>query len=182
MAKFHINPNTGHPGKCTAEEGNCPFGEDAPHFASASDARKSFESSMANHPAGKGLQKRAPIHRVNENLVPKDYEDIAAAFKEAWGADTSTDENWSPENPELGQCAVTALVVQDGYGGKLKRGLANGVSHYWNEINGEVIDLTRAQFLEPIEITDESERERDYVLSYPATVARYNILKERIRI
>lgn len=44
MAKFHINPETGDPGKCSAEDGKCPFGGE--HFASEAEARKSYEVSM----------------------------------------------------------------------------------------------------------------------------------------
>lgn len=117
-----------------------------------------------------------------KNIIPADFEDIARSVAEAWGADTSTDVNWSSENPESGHCAVTALVVQYGYGGILKRALINGVSHYWNEIDGVTVDLTRAQFLEPITIEDEIERDVEYVLGFPNTVQRYETLKNRILI
>lgn len=61
--KYHIKPASGEPGRCYAKAGNCPFGADAPHFATAEEARKSFESSMAektakitnNEAAHKGL-------------------------------------------------------------------------------------------------------------------------------
>ncbi len=118
----------------------------------------------------------------NANIVPADFVDIDRAVRKAWGADTSASAEWSQENPEEGQCAVVALLVQYGYGGVLKRALVNGVSHYWNEINGEVVDLTRAQFKGELVIEDESEREREYVLSFPATVARYELLLDRVRI
>lgn len=44
MAKYHINPETGDPGKCSADEGKCPFGGE--HFPSEAEARKSYETSM----------------------------------------------------------------------------------------------------------------------------------------
>lgn len=40
---FHLNPQTGNPNRCTAKEGNCPFGADAPHFETKDDARASYE-------------------------------------------------------------------------------------------------------------------------------------------
>lgn len=46
MVKFHINPETGNPGNCTAADGNCPYGADAPHFSTAGDARVAFEASQ----------------------------------------------------------------------------------------------------------------------------------------
>lgn len=117
-----------------------------------------------------------------QNIVPEGYEDIARAVRAAWGGDTSASENWTHENPENGQCAVTALIVQYGYGGVLKRAIVNGESHYWNEIDGVTVDLTRAQFDEPLEIGEAVERERDYVLSFPATAERYQLLLDRVRI
>lgn len=42
---FHIN-GAGNPGKCTATEGNCPFGEPDDHFSTDSDARVFFENKM----------------------------------------------------------------------------------------------------------------------------------------
>lgn len=53
MAKFHINPETGNPGECTARAGRCPYGAEAPHYGSAEEARTAFEASMSSHPAGK---------------------------------------------------------------------------------------------------------------------------------
>lgn len=46
MANFHINPETGEPGKCSAAEGNCPFKDVSEHFESAAEARESYEKEM----------------------------------------------------------------------------------------------------------------------------------------
>jgi hypothetical protein len=42
--KFHINPSTGNPNKCSAKSGNCPFGDDSEHFESKQAAREHFEN------------------------------------------------------------------------------------------------------------------------------------------
>jgi hypothetical protein len=104
---------------------------------------------------------------------------LAWALREAWSAETSADEHWSPEQPSLGQCAVTALVVQDHLGGKLVRAEVDGVSHYWNRLpDGTEIDLTRDQFARFSPGRVET-RSREYVLSFPETARRYHILGER---
>lgn len=41
--KFHINPATGEPGKCSAERGGCPFGGEDDHYTSKEAARAAFE-------------------------------------------------------------------------------------------------------------------------------------------
>jgi hypothetical protein len=101
----------------------------------------------------------------------------------AWDYDTSSDAtNWREDNPAWGQCAVTALVVQDLLGGDLLRGLVNGVSHYWNRLpNGQEIDLTIQQFGTITERQGAIVRERDYVLSFPETAKRYELLRKRVQ-
>src|SRR5216683_953841 len=71
---------------------------------------------------------------------------LFTAVRDAWTAETSADPRWSAACPSLGQCAVTALVIQDYLGGELMRGEVDGGSHYWNVIQGKTIDLTRDQF------------------------------------
>jgi hypothetical protein len=74
---------------------------------------------------------------------------------------------------------VTALLVQDWLGGDLLRAVVEGVSHYWNRVEGVEIDLTREQFdrFQPVDI---QLRSRDYVLSSPQTARRYKLLKSRV--
>ena len=69
--------------------------------------------------------------------------------------ETSADpDNWTPENPLHGHCAVVALLVQKNFGGQLLRasllevkGYEQMSSHYWNFLpNGAEVDLTASQF------------------------------------
>jgi hypothetical protein len=102
---------------------------------------------------------------------------------EAWCKETSASpDSWSEQNPALGQCAISALVVQDLLGGELLRTIVNGESHYWNRLpNGQEVDTTRQQFgSEPRIDSPTTVRERSYVLSFPYTVKRYEVLKSRI--
>jgi hypothetical protein len=43
---FHVNPQTGEAGKCSAKQGKCPFGGMNVHFTTPEAARESFEKSM----------------------------------------------------------------------------------------------------------------------------------------
>jgi hypothetical protein len=111
------------------------------------------------------------------NTSTLSIEEVAAAIASSWQAASSNDpDNWSPENPSHGQCAVTALAVQELLGGDLLRADVHGVSHYWNRLrSGEELDLTRSQFPSfapgPVAV-----RERDYVLGFPDTAYRYRLL------
>ena len=102
---------------------------------------------------------------------------------EAWSRDTSGDsENWDEHNPSLGQCAVSALIIQDLLGGDLVRSEVNGCSHYWNKLpNGQQIDVTLQQFGEVWARGEIKIRDREYVLSFPETAKRYERLRRKLR-
>lgn len=104
-------------------------------------------------------------------------------IQRSWNRYTSaTPELWTPQNPARGQCAVTALVAQDIVGGDLVRTTVNGESHYANRLDdGAIFDLTFQQFPEGSEPDGPFEvRSREYVVSYPDTYRRYQLLLMRI--
>lgn len=56
-------------------------------------------------------------------------------------------EDWTPERPSIGQCHVSALLLERAYGGDVLEGCTfAGQYHYWNLIDGVTVDLTRDQF------------------------------------
>ncbi len=118
-------------------------------------------------------------------------------LQKSWIKETSSDpEKWNKNNPSFGQCAVTALIVNDYFGGKLvwapvKVG-SKEISYYFNKIDDKKvgltkeIDLTKSQFPEGTIIPEGIDKTkgflstRGYVLSYPKTLKRYELLKEKI--
>jgi hypothetical protein len=72
-------------------------------------------------------------------------------------------------------------VVQDHLGGAIWRCRINGVSHYFNVLDGDRrFDLTKEQFaLDAVE-SDLSLSSREYVLSFEATKGRYQMLRGRV--
>lgn len=82
-------------------------------------------------------------------------EEIRRHFLTAWGPDTCyphMKDEWTPENPSRDQCGMTALVVQDIFGGDLilAEVHVDGAQighHYWNRLpDGSDVDLTADQF------------------------------------
>jgi hypothetical protein len=82
---------------------------------------------------------------------------LATALRAVWAADTCSPDDiaragWSPGNPAWGHCDITALIVNDCFGGDLMVGeveLAGEQQghHWWNRLgSGVEIDLTREQF------------------------------------
>ena len=127
------------------------------------------------------------IKNMNLALLYK----ISDALRASWSAETSNSAEWSKDNPSMGQCAVTACVVQDYLGGEIVNVLASnefgdGVSHYFNIIDGEVVDLTSGQFSEdvifskPQRKTGNYSTTREYCLSYPNTNKRYETLALKV--
>lgn len=108
--------------------------------------------------------------------------DLEKILKKCWCKKTSAfPKLWSKKNPAWGQCAITALIVQDYFGGILLRGMTNFGSHYWNKLpDGTEVDLTRGQFPEGTIIENAAYKKRDYIISYAPVVARYNILKKKV--
>ncbi len=120
-----------------------------------------------------------------------DIDRFEEILKQAWSKESSYRHVFEAGNPALGQCAVTALVVQDYFGGKIVWCVAiqpdgTEVSHYFNKIEGKEIDLTRSQFPAGSVIPSGGEKKkgfattRDYVLSDADTRARYSVLSGRI--
>ena len=88
--------------------------------------------------------------------APLTFDEFKTRLRLAWCPETahpSWAPDWTPDNPSLGQCAVTALLVQSEYGGDIIRAEMEGFgpdswSHYWNRLpNGDECDLTWEQFL-----------------------------------
>lgn len=116
-------------------------------------------------------------------VVDKSAEQLRDMLRAAWGHDTTNDpDRWSPANPAWGQCAVTALAVQEVIGGDLLRSAAPGGSHYWNRLpDGTELDLTREQFRDGYVPHVIEQRDRAYVLSFEGTRGRYEALCARLR-
>ncbi len=112
---------------------------------------------------------------------------LREAFLKSWSRETSyprTKDQWNARNPAFGQCAVTSLVVNDMYGGKIVYN--TDYHHYWNVLDdGTVIDLTREQFGKNVDIKPQGDATREHMLYSEAagralTLQRYNLLKERV--
>jgi hypothetical protein len=77
---------------------------------------------------------------------------VATALQSSWSLETSG--QWLASKPARGQCNVTALLVNDKFGGDiLKTPLPQG-DHFYNRIKGERVDLTESQFDAPITYVD----------------------------
>jgi len=114
-------------------------------------------------------------------------EKLEKAIRESWDRDTcypGCADQWTPENPAWGQCAITALIVQDYLGGELLYCQHN--HHYWNLLPDQrEVDFTRFQFPEGTVICIDGTKTREYLLESEAAIKaqtpqRYELLKSRV--
>jgi hypothetical protein len=114
--------------------------------------------------------------------TPRDYYDILSTL---WCAETCAPrmrKHWSPENKTLGQCSITAFLVQDLFGGKVygvKR--PDGNYHCFNDVDGCVFDLTSEQFGdEKLDYTDCPEQFREIHFAKEEKRQRYEQLRKKL--
>ena len=108
--------------------------------------------------------------------------ELAKAIAESWSRETSDDpQRWSCDNPARGQCAVTALIVQDFFGGDLLRRYINLTPHYWNLLpNRFELDLTKNQFKEVVFSGTPTQSSRQFILSNSTTRRNYKRLRKLV--
>ena len=115
-------------------------------------------------------------------LTPIDYYDL---LSEIWQADTCAPRmrgDWSPENRTLGQCSITAFLMQDQFGGKVYGvPLKGGNYHCFNVVGDCVFDLTSEQFGGVrLNYTNCPEQFRDVHFAKEEKRQRYELLKARL--
>jgi hypothetical protein len=98
---------------------------------------------------------------------------VAAVLRKAWSSRTSG--MWTADNAARGQCSVTALLIEELFGGEiLKTPLPEG-DHFYNRIDGQRIDLTASQFAAPIAYVDLPSNRQEAL--FDTTIAQYEALK-----
>lgn len=113
--------------------------------------------------------------------------DLYAILRKAWCKETaypSCQNEWVESDPSYGQCAITAMLVYDMFGGSIHRiRVDGGGTHYFNKIDGHYIDLTVEQFdlyHIPVQYEPNEEMQRKYCGKNADTEKRYRLLIERI--
>ncbi len=99
-------------------------------------------------------------------------------FESVWGIDTSY-YGTTGKVPSYGQCAVTTMIIQDMFGGDIYKIKIGKDSHYFNKINGKVVDITADQFGD-IQIDYSGAVIADRTKFAPETIDRYYILRFRL--
>ena len=118
-----------------------------------------------------------------EKMCATSLTQLRIALTVSWVKQTASPlVTWTPHNPSSGQCAVSALVLQDYCGGEIRRCVVAGTPHYFNRIDDQVVDSTAAQFgTVAIDYDTSTVRSRQRILRHADTRRRYELLKARVK-
>ena len=127
---------------------------------------------------------RSAVIQDKRGLTPRDYYDI---LSDIWCAETCAPrlrDKWSKDNKTLGQCSVTAFLMQDIFGGKVFGILRPGGNyHCFNVVGDCVFDLTSEQFGdEVLNYDDSSEQLREIHFKKEEKRMRYELLKAQTQL
>lgn len=143
----------------------------------------SMEESMKQGQTGYGFYgwETATI-TDSHGLTPCDYYDL---LRTIWSADTCAPRmrsDWTPENRTLGQCSITAFLMQELFGGKVYGvALKDGNFHCFNVVGDCVFDLTKEQFEDAVPDYHKcTEQSREIHFLKEEKRQRYELLKSRL--
>lgn len=93
--------------------------------------------------------------------------------------------DWSENNKTLGQCSITAFLVQDIFGGKVYGiPLESGGVHCFNNVDGHIFDLASEQFgdkVKDLDYVNVIEQTRDMHFQDKEKEARYLYLWAKLK-
>lgn len=112
--------------------------------------------------------------------------DLYAILRNLWSEATCAPrlrKAWSPENPTVGQCSITAFLAQDIFGGTVYGILRPGGNyHCYNDVHGCIFDLTSAQFGdEVLQYDNNPEQSRAVHFAKEEKRLRYELLKKALQ-
>ena len=116
---------------------------------------------------------------IKDVLLDKEI-NIFYKLQKAWTKETahpSYQDKWISTNPSIGQCLVTALLIQELKGSEIASCKVGKYSHFVNIINGQIEDYTKEQFKIPVEYKKIALKERKLLLRNNDTLKRYELLK-----
>ena len=93
-------------------------------------------------------------------------------------------DGWCEENKTLGQCSITAFLVQDIFGGEVYGILRPGGNyHCYNKVGESVFDLTSEQFGdEKLDYSDNPQQFREVHFAKEEKKERYEYLKKQLYV
>ena len=116
----------------------------------------------------------------------KDPKDLYDVLNYVWSKETCAprmQDRWSIDNKTLGQCSITAFLVQDIFGGIVYGvPLGDGNYHCYNVIGNNKFDLTSEQFGNTVlDYSDKFIQTREEHFKKEEKYQRYLLLKQNLK-
>ena len=126
---------------------------------------------------------RTAVIRDASGRSPEDYYQLLLNISSPENCAPRLRKDWTPDTPTLGQCSVTAFLMQDCFGGEVKGiKLPDGSIHCFNSVDDVVFDLTSAQFGEtPLPYGEGVKQERETHFAKEEKRLRYESLREALQ-
>ena len=127
----------------------------------------------------------ADVKSINKDFEIKDPRVLYDILSNIWCEYTCAPrlrKDWSENNKTLGQCSITAFLVQDIFGGEVY-GIPqpSGGFHCFNVVDGKLFDLTSEQFDETPDYADFTLQSREKHFSDEVKRERYDYLTEAVK-
>ena len=114
--------------------------------------------------------------------------DLYDALLHSWTRETCTSRlrhKWNEQDYTCGQCAITAFIVQDIFGGDIYEvPLENGGVHCFNIVDGKAVDLASEQFgdkAKDLDYAHATKQNRELRMQEPEKKDRYELLKSNLK-
>ena len=112
-----------------------------------------------------------------------EYKELLRKYFSKETAHPSCQNNYEKNDCSYGQCAITSMLVLEKFGGTINKiNLNEDLSHYFNIIDNEIIDLTKEQFKDQLDYSNYIEKDFSSLLQNEDTKKRYLLLKEKINL
>ena len=121
----------------------------------------------------------------DKDVFDGDLRKMYDILSECWKADTCAPRmraDWAEDNMTLGQCSITAFLIQDIFGGEVYGvPLGDGNFHCFNVIKDKIYDLTSEQFDHLLDYTLDYPQFRETHFAKKEKEERYILLKQRFK-
>ena len=120
--------------------------------------------------------------RYKDVVNPRRLYDLLKKLWDRYSCTPRLREKWSEEDPSVGQCTITAVLVQEIFGGRIfAMTLEEGGFHHYNEVDGRIFDLASEQMQGRTLVYDCAiERSAQELLERPERHQRYLYLKDKL--
>lgn len=141
MARFHVNPETGEAGKCSAVADKCPFGTVDEHFPSLEVATKASEALLADQFVGGALKKpRVEASREDTLELIQELHNVSEVYNQTGDESPLSDEEYDAKIDYLQSIMDSGRHEDLFIEGSVGHSILESDFALGNELEGDVVE------------------------------------------